>query len=72
MSFAKGACPNYKQTDKFLAIFKDHMERALGSNEQPSNTKEIVTGSERPRSFMSNVAPPSSLSAINQTAVGVI
>ncbi|MBA8770568.1 collagen-like protein [Wolbachia pipientis] len=68
-SFAKGACPNYKQTDKFLAIFKDHMERALGSNEQPSNTKEIVTGSERPRSFMSDVVPPSSLSAINQEAI---
>ncbi len=71
-SFAKGACPNYKQTDKFLAIFKDHMERALGSNEQPSNTKEIVTGSERPRSFMSDVVPPSSLSAINHKAVGYL
>ncbi|MGL9759483.1 MAG: hypothetical protein ACR5LA_12405 [Wolbachia sp.] len=71
-SFAKGACPNYKQTDKFLAIFKDSMERTLANNEQRSNTKEIVTDNEQPRSFMSDVVPPSSLSAINQTAVGYL
>lgn len=69
---AKKSYPNYQQTDEFLVTFKVGMERALGSNEQPSNTKEIVTGSERPRSFMSDVVPPSSLSAINQEAIGYL
>ncbi|NSX83822.1 hypothetical protein GOM44_06445 [Wolbachia endosymbiont of Atemnus politus] len=67
-SFAKEACPNYKQTDKFLAIFKDCVERTLVNNEQLessviSNAKRI--GNEQPRSFMSDVTHPSSFRSID-------
>lgn len=72
---AKEACPNYKQTDKFLAIFKDSMKRTLASNEQPKNfvnTEKIITDNEQPRSFMSDITSPSSFNAINQKVVGYL
>ncbi|UIP92516.1 hypothetical protein JSQ73_004970 [Wolbachia endosymbiont of Anopheles demeilloni] len=56
---AKKSLPNYKQTSKCLFTFKDHMEKRLKDNEQP-------------RSFISYVSPPSSLSAINQQVVGYL
>jgi hypothetical protein len=74
-SAAKEACPNCKQADKFLATFKGSMKRTLASNEQPRNfvnTEKIITDNEQPRSFMSNVIPPTSLSTINQKAVGYL
>ncbi|WP_265027059.1 collagen-like domain-containing protein [Wolbachia endosymbiont (group A) of Bombylius major] len=74
-SSAKEACPNYKQTDKFLAIFKDRMERTLASNEQQRvffNTEKTATDNEQPISSMNNVTSPTSHSAINQNAVGYL
>ncbi|MFT4313825.1 MAG: collagen-like protein [Wolbachia pipientis] len=72
---AKKSLPNYKQTSKCLFAFKDHMEKRLKDNEQQRafvNTEKIVIDNEQPRSFMSYVAPPSSLSAINQQVVGYL
>ncbi|WP_265017021.1 hypothetical protein [Wolbachia endosymbiont (group B) of Endotricha flammealis] len=36
------------------------------------STEKIVANNEQPRSFMSYVSPPSSLSAINQQVVGYL
>ncbi|MFP3027452.1 MAG: collagen-like protein, partial [Wolbachia sp.] len=70
---AKKSFPNYKQTGKCLAIFKDHMEKRLNEQQRAFvNTEKIVADNEQPRSFMSYVAPPSSLSAINQQVVGYL
>ena len=72
---AKKSLPNYKQTSKCLFTFKDHMEKRLKDNEQQRafvNTEKIVVNNEQPRSFMSYVSPPSSLSAINQQVVGYV
>ncbi|MFP3022091.1 MAG: hypothetical protein ACEY3K_03850 [Wolbachia sp.] len=72
---AKKSLPNYKQTSKCLFTFKDHMEKRLKDNEQQRafvNTEKVVEDNEQPRSFMSYVAPPSSLSAINQQVVGYL
>ncbi|WP_108784365.1 collagen-like protein [Wolbachia endosymbiont of Bemisia tabaci] len=72
---AKKSLPNYKQTSKCLFTFKDHMEKRLKDNEQQRalvNTEKIVADNEQPRSFMTYVAPPSSLSAINQQVVGYL
>ncbi|OCA06654.1 hypothetical protein [Wolbachia endosymbiont of Trichogramma pretiosum] len=73
---AKKSFPNYKQTNKCLFAFKDHMEKKrLKENEQQRafvNTEKIVANNEQPRSFMSYVSSPSSLSAINQQVVGYL
>ncbi|WP_349967667.1 collagen-like protein [Wolbachia endosymbiont of Armadillidium arcangelii] len=72
---AKKSCPNYIQTSKFFATFKDHMEETLKDNEEQRafvNTEKIVADNEQPRSFMRYVAPPSSLSAINQKVVSYL
>lgn len=56
-----------------MAIFKDHMEKRLNEQQRAFvNTEKIVADNEQPRSFMSYVAPPSSLSAINQQVVGYL
>ncbi|WP_341813322.1 collagen-like protein [Wolbachia endosymbiont (group B) of Germaria angustata] len=72
---AKKSLPNYKQISKCLSTFRDHMEKRLKDNEQQRalvNTEKIVADNEQPRSFMTYVAPPSSLSAINQQVVGYL
>ncbi|GFY65514.1 hypothetical protein TNIN_40131 [Trichonephila inaurata madagascariensis] len=51
------------------------MERTLASNKRlrnAVNTEKIVTDNEQPRSFMSDVTPPSNFSAINQRFVGYL
>lgn len=71
---AKGAVPNYKQTDKFLATFKVGMERTLASNEQQRGFVDTATDNEQPNSFMSDVTPPSAINAVGhseQKAIGV-
>ncbi len=58
-----------------FVYFKDHMEKRLKDNEQQRafvNTEKRVADNEQPRSFMTYVAPPSSLSAINQQVVGYL
>ncbi|PRD31382.1 UNVERIFIED_CONTAM: col27a1b [Trichonephila clavipes] len=62
----------FEEVLKHAAVKSDSMERTLANNEQRSNTKEIVTDNEQPRSFMSDVVPTSSLSAINHKAVGYL
>ncbi|WP_343288606.1 hypothetical protein [Wolbachia endosymbiont of Encarsia formosa] len=70
---AKKSLPDYKQTSKCLANFKDHMEKRLNEQQRAFvNTEKIVADNEQPRSFMSYVSPPSSLSAINQKVVGYL
>ncbi|MFP3023377.1 MAG: collagen-like protein, partial [Wolbachia sp.] len=72
---AKKSCSNYKQADKFLALFKDNMKRTLVNNEQQRgcvSTEETATDNSQPRSFMSNIIPPTSLSSISQMAVGYL
>ncbi len=70
---AKKSLPDYKQTSKCLATFKDHMEKRLNEQQRAFvNTEKIVADNEQPRSFMSYVSPPSSLSAINQQVVGYL
>ncbi|RDD34185.1 collagen-like protein [Wolbachia endosymbiont of Cylisticus convexus] len=72
---AEKSCPDYKQISKCLATFKDHMEETLKDNKEQRafvNTEKIVADNEQPRSFMSYVAPPSSLSAINQKVVSCL
>ncbi|WP_264374547.1 MULTISPECIES: collagen-like protein [unclassified Wolbachia] len=70
---AKKSLPNYKQTSKCLSTFKDHMEKRLNEQQRAFvSTEKIVANNEQPRSFMSYVSPPSSLSAINQQVVGYL
>ncbi|WP_177429433.1 collagen-like protein [Wolbachia endosymbiont of Laodelphax striatellus] len=70
---ARKSLPDYKQTSKCLATFKDHMEKRLNEQQRAFvNTEKIVADNEQPRSFMSYVSPPSSLSAINQQVVGYL
>ncbi|MFP3034388.1 MAG: collagen-like protein, partial [Candidatus Tisiphia sp.] len=72
---AKKSCPNYKQTDRFLTIFKDRMERTLENNEQQRgfvNIEKTATDNEQPRSFMSDVTSPSSFKAIDLKAVNCL
>ncbi|WP_265045197.1 collagen-like domain-containing protein [Wolbachia endosymbiont (group A) of Macropis europaea] len=74
-SAAAEACPHYKQTDKFLDTFEDSMKRELKNNKQQIgciNTEKIATENEMPRSFISDIAPPRSLSAINHNIVGYL
>ncbi|WP_353273457.1 hypothetical protein [Wolbachia endosymbiont (group A) of Agelastica alni] len=72
---AKKSCPNYKQTDRFLTTFKDRMERTLENNEQQKgfvNIEKTATDNEQPRSFISDVTPPSSFKAIDLKAVNCL
>ncbi|KLT22217.1 collagen triple helix repeat protein [Wolbachia endosymbiont of Armadillidium vulgare str. wVulC] len=74
-SFAEEACPNCKQADKFLVTFKDGIKKTLESNKQQkegSYTEKTATDTKLPRSFMSYVTPPNSLSTINQTTAGYL
>ncbi|WP_265033730.1 collagen-like domain-containing protein [Wolbachia endosymbiont (group A) of Sicus ferrugineus] len=72
---AKKSCPNYKQTDRFLATFKDRMERTLENNEQQRgfvNIEKTAPDKEQPRSFMSDITPPSSFKTIDLKAVNCL
>ncbi|WP_353277199.1 hypothetical protein [Wolbachia endosymbiont (group B) of Villa cingulata] len=74
-SAAAEAFPHYKQTGKFLDTFEDSMKEELKNNKQQVgciDTEKISTENEMPRSFISDIAPPRSLSAINYNIVGYL
>ncbi|VVC31182.1 Hypothetical protein CINCED_3A015268 [Cinara cedri] len=72
---AKKSCPECKQINKFLAAFKDSMQRTLANNGQYhrsfSNIEKIVDN-EQPKSFMSDITSLRNISEIGQMVAGYL
>ncbi|HCE59781.1 MAG TPA: hypothetical protein DEQ74_03055 [Wolbachia sp.] len=69
---AKKSCPECKQINKFLAAFKDSMQRTLANDVQSQKSFSNIEENEQPRSFITYITDPINIRGIGQMVAGYL